>query len=299
MRKISLLALAAGLLASPLASAQNARWADGRLAQPGAPPRNLEKPLYNPAKGVFYSKTNFNFTPVKDYDDSLSVAEEFGYGLTDRWTISASLGYGWMDKDLSLGGDASGLSNLGLGVLYKPLDRDGLVWTLKSGFVLDAGDKMAGQYPLGLPIADMGKDDSTFDLSTMLGYEFGGGLVLAAEVGYMLDLDDEEDYADYKLGDTSLYFANVAGQLALGDRWSVNLAYKYKGTTKDFMGQKKVGASDIVLGANWQARESALLTAYANYDASGKEDRTYMVAHSGADGGDNRWSFGLRAGVQF
>jgi hypothetical protein len=294
MRKTSLLTIAALAFVSSMASAQTA----GRPADTGRP-RNLENPLYNPAGGMYYSKTNFNFTPVSDYDNSMSLTEEFGYGITDRWTISAALGYGWMDKALNLGDNASGLSNLGLGVLYKPVDDGGLVWTVKSGFTINTGDKMAEQYSPGLSIADYGKGDDTFNISTMLGYEFGSGFILAAEIGYMLDMEDGEDYADLKLGDTSMYLANVEAQMEFGRDWSMNLAYRYRGSAKDIFGAKKVKTSDIILGANWQASSSTLLTAYADYDASSKDDRTYMVAHSGADGGDNRWSFGLRAGVQF
>ncbi|MDR1477231.1 MAG: transporter [Rickettsiales bacterium] len=296
MRKISLLAVAVATFASSMASAQTM---GGTASRSGAPARNLENPLYNPAAGRFYSKTNYNMAPVKDYDSSMSLTEEFGYGITDRWTVSASIGYGWMDEALNLGGDGSGISNLGLGVLYKPVDSNGFVWTVKSGFMLDTGDRLVDQYPIGLPIADMGKDDDTFNLSTMAGYEFDGGFALAAELGYMLDLGTDKDYADYKYGDTSLYFLNLAGQFDLGRYWSLNLAYRHQGMTHKFLGQKAIDTDDIVLGANWQATDSTLLTVYADYDATSGSDRSYMVARSSADGDDNRWSFGLRAGVQF
>ena len=260
--------------------------------------RNLENPLYNPAGGAYYSKVNYNFAPVKDYDASQSVTGEVGYGLSDNLTLSASLGYGVMDKALNLDGKSSGLSNIGLGVLYKPLDDNGLVWAIKSGFSIDAGDKVVGSYPLGLPIADIGLGDDTFNISTVLGRDWGD-FTLAAEVGYMLDLDTDENYADLKMGDTSAYFAVLSAQMGLGRDWSMNLAYKYRGMKDEFLGQKKVRTGNVVLGANWRASDSTLLSAYADYDASAKEDRMYVAAGSGADGGDNRLSFGLRAGVQF
>ena len=109
-----------------------------------------------------------------------------------------------------------------------------------------------------------------------------------------------KDYADKELGDTSYWNMGVEGQVVFSDDWSMNIAYKYKKFI-DNDGFNKADSSNITVSGNWQATDMALLTLYVNYDATGKDNR--LDANSpvlvGADGDDNRWSYGMRMGVQF
>ena len=80
----------------------------------------------------------------------------------------------------------------------------------------------------------------------------------------------------------------------------MNIGYKYKKFI-DNDGFDKANTSDIVVSGNWQASEMAMLTLYVDYDATSKGDRldTHTVEAVGDDGDDNRWSYGMRVGVQF
>ena len=63
---------------------------------------------------AIYSKTNFNYTPVKHYSDNYSLTEEFGYGLSQYVALVGAIGYGWMSDDTNMFGEDRGLSNLSL-----------------------------------------------------------------------------------------------------------------------------------------------------------------------------------------
>ena len=115
MKKVSLLTLATATFISSMASAQMYQGnSSANMITPSL--KNMENPMYKPMAGQFYSKTNLNYTPVSHVDDTYTVTEEFGYGISQDWAISAAIGYGWMDKDANFFDKESQLSNI-LGVL--------------------------------------------------------------------------------------------------------------------------------------------------------------------------------------
>ena len=299
MKKVSLLTLATATLISSMASAQMYQGNSSvNMVTPSL--TNMENPMYKPMEGKFYSKTNFNYTPVSDHDDSYSLTEEFGYGISQDWAISAAIGYGWMSKDANFFGKDSQVSNMTIGGLYRPVANQDLVWDITAGVSVDIADDMVNQYSITLPIEDYGKKDTGVFIGTKLGLNLGQDFIMAFNAGYMYDTDDKKDYAKKELGDTSYWNAGVEGQLVFSDDWSMNVAYKYKKFI-DKDGFDKADSTNVVVSGNWQATDMALLTLYVDYDATGKENR--LDAHStalvGTDGDDNRWSYGVRMGVQF
>ena len=300
MKKVSLLTLATATLISSMASAQMATGRMSGTTMDNPSLSNMENPMYKPGEGMFYSKTNFNYTPVDKHDDSYALTEEFGYGLSEDWAISASIGYGWMSKEANAFGKESQVSNLAIGALYRNIATPDFVWDVVAGVSIDIADDMVSQYSLDLPINDYGKKDTGIFLGTKLGMNVIQDFMVALDVGYMFDIDDKKDLANKELGDTSYWNAGVEGQYMFNDDWSMNLAYKYKKFVNND-GFNKADSSNIIASANWQATDMALFTLYVDYDATGKENRldANSPALVGDDGNDNRWSYGARMGVQF
>ena len=300
MKKVSLLTLATATLISSMASAQMATGRMSGTTMDNPSLSNMENPMYKPGEGMFYSKTNFNYTPVDKHDDSYALTEEFGYGLSEDWAISASIGYGWMSKEANAFGKESQVSNFAIGALYRNIATPDLVWDVVAGVSIDIADDMVSQYSLDLPINDYGKKDTGIFLGTKLGMNVIQDFMVALDVGYMFDIDDKKDLANKELGDTSYWNAGVEGQYMFNDDWSMNLAYKYKKFVNND-GFNKADSSNIIASANWQATDMALFTLYVDYDATGKENRldANSAALVGDDGNDNRWSYGARMGVQF
>ena len=300
MKKVSLLTLATATLISSMASAQMATGRMSGTTMDNPSLSNMENPMYKPGEGMFYSKTNFNYTPVDKHDDSYSLTEEFGYGLSEEWAVSASVGYGWMSKEANAFGKESQVSNFAIGALYRNIATPDFVWDVVAGVSIDIADDMVSQYSLDLPINDYGKKDTGIFLGTKLGMNVIQDFMVALDVGYMFDIDDKKDLANKELGDTSYWNAGVEGQYMFNDDWSMNLAYKYKKFVNND-GFNKADSSNIIASANWQATDMALFTLYVDYDATGKENRldANSAALVGDDGNDNRWSYGARMGVQF
>lgn len=300
MKKVSLLTLATATLISSMASAQMATGRMSGTTMDNPSLSNMENPMYKPGEGMFYSKTNFNYTPVDKHDDSYALTEEFGYGLSEEWAVSASVGYGWMSKEANAFGKESQVSNFAIGALYRNIATPDFVWDVVAGVSIDIADDMVSQYSLDLPINDYGKKDTGIFLGTKLGMNVIQDFMVALDVGYMFDIDDKKDLANKELGDTSYWNAGVEGQYMFNDDWSMNLAYKYKKFVNND-GFNKADSSNIIASANWQATDMALFTLYVDYDATGKENRldANSAALVGDDGNDNRWSYGARMGVQF
>ena len=298
--KVSLLTLATATLLSSMASAQMASGSMSRNNMITPSLSNMENPMYKPGEGMFYSKTNFNYTPVDKHDDSYSLTEEFGYGLTEDWALSASVGYGWMSKAANLYDKDSQVSNLAIAGLYRPVANQDLIWDITAGVSIDIADDMVDQYSLAYPIDDYGKKDTGVFIGTKLGMNLSEDFILAFNVGYLYDTDDKKNYEKKELGDTSYWNAGVEGQVVFSDDWSMNIAYKYKKFI-DKDGFDKADSSNVIASANWQVTDMMLASAYVDYDATGKENRldANSTALVGEDGDDNRWSYGLRVGVQF
>ncbi|MBR1544861.1 MAG: hypothetical protein IJ638_02880, partial [Alphaproteobacteria bacterium] len=201
MKKVSLLTLATATFISSMASAQMYQGNNSaNMVTPSL--TNMENPMYKPMEGKFYSKTNFNYTPVDHHDDSYALTEEFGYGISQDWAISAAIGYGWMSKDANFYGKDSQVSNMTIGGLYRPVANQDLVWDITAGVSVDIADDMVDQYSITLPIEDYGKKDTGVFVGTKLGLNLGQDFIMAFNAGYMYDTDDKKDYAKKELGDT-------------------------------------------------------------------------------------------------
>lgn len=300
MRKVSLLTLASIVALSSAVSAQTAGGMGSNSGNMMRSTFNMENPLYKPTSGMFYSKTNFNYQPVKDLDASMELTEEFGYGFNDKLSMSASIGYGWMDKIANPYDKDAQLSNLALGAEYRAMQSQVWIWDIMAGVSIDTADDMVNQYSINLPINDFGKKDTAIYLATRIGFNIYDMFDMAFNVGYSFDLDDKKDYANKELGDTSYYYAGLEGQLEFNDDWSMNLGYRFQKFANND-GFDKAAQQLISLSGNWQATDMTLLSLYADYDVSGKSDRKDYLGTgiAGVDGDDNRWSMGARVGVQF
>jgi len=102
---------------------------------------NVENPLYAPAQFGFYSKTGFSFM-YKQSDANLAMKakdweyqneyilrgyEDFGFGLTDRFSLRGAFGY---THDFSI--ERSGPHNARLGLGYRAINQpvEAVVWDL-------------------------------------------------------------------------------------------------------------------------------------------------------------------------
>ena len=122
---------------------------------------NLENPLYIPTTGEYFSKTGVGVM-YKKADNSIAhqnngraghsewpiyrLSEDMGYGITDRLSVEASLGW-TQDNDI----DRAGLHNGRVGLNYRVFDcslTDGIVWDLYSDLHLGGVMPMKGAYYL-------------------------------------------------------------------------------------------------------------------------------------------------------
>ena len=297
MRKVSLLTLLTASVISSIASAETYSGNSKNQITPSL--KNMENPLYMPSEGVFYSKTNLNYTPVKDHRDTYSMTQEFGYGFTDSIALVGALGYGWMSDSANIFDKDRGLSNLSLAAVIRTIANEDVVWDLAVGTNIDVSDKGVSQYSIDVPVDDFGKKDTAMFLNTRFGINLSSDFILAFNAGYSYDFSDKVDYTDRKLGDTSYWNAGIEGQIVFSDDLSMNLGYKYRKFTSSDV--EKAGKADVVIAGNWQATDSSIVTLYVDYDASTKGNRLKMseTALVGNDGDDNRWSYGARVGMQF
>jgi hypothetical protein len=122
---------------------------------------NLENPLYIPKTGEYYSKTGAGVMYKKDDNTAAlqnngmahhsewpiyRLTEDLGYGITDR--LSAIAGLGWtQNNDI----DRAGLHNGRVGLNYRVFDgstTDGIIWDLYSDLHLGGVMPMKGSYSL-------------------------------------------------------------------------------------------------------------------------------------------------------
>ncbi len=177
MKKVSLLSLLAVLAVSTAANA------------------NVEDPLYAPAEGKFYSKTEVN-----KQDSAYNISEEIGYGITNRFFVAGTIDY-QNDTD----SDSDGVSFWKIGGKYRL--SSGKVIT---NFYLD--------YMQGIEEKIWGDDASILNTGFQIGTRTAK-YTLAANAGL--------NRVDDGMFDSNNLALCVKGAYNFDDRLSGSLAFDY------------------------------------------------------------------------
>ena len=182
MKKISLLSLLTVLAISTGAKA------------------NVENPLYTPAEGKIYSKTEAGYS-----DKDWRFIQKVGYGITDKFNIAGSVDY-WVtaaDDEYNYEGENT-FSTFKLDAGYRVIDGN-VKTDLYANYETDIDEDFAGDfdaYGAGLKV---GTVNDKYTVAGKLGYQY-------------IDVKDEEiDSHNFVIGAEGLYQFDdrVSGQLGV------------------------------------------------------------------------------------
>ena len=227
-------------------------------------------PLYMPKAGHFYSETNL-FSDSEN-TDSWTLAEEFGYGISDKLAVVART-----DLAEGEGFDTFTWGNLALEGQFRALDMG--AWKV---------DAIAG---FGLaPVYAYDGEEGHFLEKEATGYTWTlgarGGYTTAAwtVAGHvMFEYANGEAFAWGDEGGHSWKFG-VDGQYVIDSNWNLVAGLEYTGITDD--GAKNAGTWEGKFGVNYNIDATKYLGAYI----SG------AMTHAT---GDWEWADGFGFGVKF
>lgn len=140
MKKVSLLSLLAVMAVSTGAKA------------------NVENPLYMPAEGILYSKTD-----ISKQDSVWGFEEKVGYGFTNRFTMDMALSY-QEDKD----DEADGWKYYKIGGAYR-LSTDKVLTDLYANYTQTIDDDTFGDYNVIDAGLRIGKRNSNYTVAANVG----------------------------------------------------------------------------------------------------------------------------------
>lgn len=246
-------------------------------------------PLYMPKAGHFYSETALGSS--SNEVDIVGLSEEFGYGVSDRFAISAKTALreaDWFDK--------YEWSHLGLNATYRVLDAGVYKADLFAGY--SAGGVNVPRFGnIGALMINDGHDtdwfkkDATFytwTIGARVGYTTGD-FTIAAHAA--MDYFDEESFKWGHAG-AHLLNAGVDAQVVLNKNLSILTGAEYSTVYEEY--SEKIGWWGLTFGANYNIDATKYIGAYI----------TKEVLHDSAST-DGKWDvadgFGLGAkfGIDF
>ncbi|MBL6785568.1 MAG: hypothetical protein ISQ32_04625 [Rickettsiales bacterium] len=228
--------------------------------------------FFKPSSGQVVSTTDYAmFTITRDNDagvsqdtDGTSVSQKFDYGLSDKDTLSLSIGYGDLDDNAnSEYNNQNGFTNPTLG-FKRRIASDEVIVDLKFAYTPDLIDE---------DDSDFVSEKSAFDFGVNVGGEsFVGDYLIVANVTQVTsDSDGNEAYSVFTYG--------VEKQIELTDQIKLHPAFylvESDGTdnTDDF---KDTGYNYFSYGASISYDVNDDLAVYLgirnrNYDESGHDD---------------------------
>jgi len=231
-------------------------------------------PLYMPKAGHFYSETNL-FSHSENAD-SWTLAEDFGYGITDKLAVVAS-------TDLAEGDgfDTFAWGNLALEGQYRALDMG--AWKV---------DAIVG---FGVaPIYDYDGNEGHFLEEVQTGYTW----TLGARGGYVASTWTVAGHVMFEYGNGEAFgWGNegahawklgVDGQYLINSDWNLVAGVEYTGRTDD--GIENGGTWEGKLGVNYNIDATKYLGAYISGGMAHATGEWKM-----ADG----FGFGVKFGIDF
>ena len=215
------------------------------LAVSGANAANVidGNPLYRPGEGRFYS--NFAIESHTDAIEDWKVAEEFGYGITDRLAVFMKTGLSETD-----GFDYMSWNDFTVGLNYRLLDMGNWKGDVYGVYSLDPvwGDHM--------PFLDEASTMYTWTLGMRAGY-VGAGWTVAGHVDF-----DYLNTESFNWGDDGAHSlsAGLDAQLVLCPQWNLIAGVEYTGILDDYA--HNAGRWDAKFGVNYNLDETKYIGAY-------------------------------------
>ena len=239
-------------------------------------------PLYVPKAGHFYSETSLE-THTNNVD-AVVLAEEFGYGITDRLSVSVAT-----DFDQEDWFETAGWDSVELGLTYRIADYTnwkfdvlggygvGPVWDAHNGF-------MKGRF------LSKGQTNYAWLAGVRGGYTTGDFTI----AGHAAMIYDNTESFNWNKGSTSTHdlIAGVDGQLVLNSNWNLVAGAEYSTTYEDY--SKRRGMWDLTFGANYNFDE----TKYAGAYITKTIDHTSAVA-DGTWEVEDGFGMGVKFGIDF
>lgn len=158
-------------------------------------------PLYSPAKGRFYNL----FTPIEANSkfDRFVMADEFGYGITDKLVAMIQTAGAYDSSDNPEFGKWS----------WNHL-QVGLDWTL-----VDDGESQAEIYGRGMQVYDTRQHLETIAYNWTIGAQMGRVTENWTLAG-VVELDYLNDDVDYKNSEAWAMTVGIQGQYIVNDNWN-------------------------------------------------------------------------------
>ncbi|MBR2412348.1 MAG: hypothetical protein IKB10_01630 [Alphaproteobacteria bacterium] len=230
-------------------------------------------PLYRPGAGHFYS--NFAVESHSEAIEDWGIAEEFGYGVTDKLALFMKTGLSEKESFDHMSWDA-----FSVGLNYRVVDMGNWKGDVYGIYSLDPvwGDHV--------PFLDKDKTEYTWTLGVRGGY-VGNGWTLAGHVDFDYLNSESFNWGDDGVHSLSL---GVDGQLVLCPQWNLIGGIEYTGIMDDEtpagVKVKDAGRWTGKIGANYNLDETKYIGAYFMGE----------MEHST---GDWEWVDGFGFGVNF
>lgn len=228
-------------------------------------------PLYRPGEGRFYS--NFAIESHSEATDNWMLAEEFGYGVTDKLAVFLKTGVAEAENL-----DYISWNQFAVGANYRFMDEG--AWKADIYGVYALNPVWADHAPL----LEEETTDYTWTLGMRGGY-VGQGFTIAGHVDF--DYLNGESFNWGEEGDHSLS-VGVDGQLLLDEQWNLIAGVEYTGMLDDRF--EDAGKWTGKIGANYNLDATKYIGAYVMGEM-GHATGEWEVA----DG----FGFGVNFGIEF
>ena len=246
-------------------------------------------PLYLPAAGHFYSVSTLGSHSGTDEIKGWGIAEEFGYGITDKLAVSVSTDLYEYDTF-----DEYGWDSLELGAAYRVLDMGAWKADLVGSYLL------SNTWPYHEPFMDKDLTEYTWSLGVRGGY-VAHNWTVAAHALFNYWNTESFNWSEDE-GERGVHYVTLGldGQYVLDSHWSLLAGVEYNGVLdkkyRGIPGAKIENAGEWhgELGVNYNIDATKYVGAYVSADMN----------HRGGDEHDewkvqNGFGFGAKFGIDF
>lgn len=228
-------------------------------------------PLYRPDAGRFYSVTTLG--SHSEANENWTLAEEFGYGITDKLAVIAGTSFAEEDSF-----DAYGWNDLSIGLNYRVVDMNGWKADVIGTYAVD------GVYPYHAPFLEEDLTEYTWTAGIRAGY-VGESFTIAGHIAY--DYSNSESFNWDEDGLKEIR-AGLDAQYLINADWNLVLGAEYKGILNDEA--ENAGEWTGAFGVNYNIDETKFIGAFISTVAEHSTGDWEI-----ADG----FGFGVKFGIDF
>ncbi|MBO4626217.1 MAG: hypothetical protein J5679_03030 [Alphaproteobacteria bacterium] len=260
-------------------------------------------PLYMPKAGHFYSVTDLSGHTHVEPTDTVTLGEEFGYGITDNFaiTVGTSLSESGVDDSF----EDYAWNDLSLKATFRAFQDGNIVADIYGG--VEAGPNLFA--PIGgLYYHSKALDDSWWFDEDLTGYTWLAGLragyttsqfTIAGHIEYGYVNSEMFNWGDQGMRALAL---GIDGQFVIDSNWNLVAGAEYTGIISDdyaygdvvYGKVENAGVWNGYFGVNYNIDATKFVGAYINGSLN----------HQGGDNGDewefdDGFGFGMKFGIDF